>query len=94
MLQKSKIFPLSSGRRLSYSEYGDPVGFPLFFFHGQPGNRLFHYPDDYYTASLGIHLITIDRPGYGNSDYQPGRKLSDDKNRTGRSSSTDVHARN
>lgn len=68
---------LSDGRRLGYAEYGDIQGRPLFFFHGQPGNRLFRHPDDALTSSLGIRLINLDRPGYGLSDFQPERRLVD-----------------
>lgn len=68
---------LSDGRRLGFAEFGDLQGKPIFLFHGQPGNRLFHHPDDSIAASLGIRLITVDRPGYGLSDFQPNRKMLD-----------------
>jgi pimeloyl-ACP methyl ester carboxylesterase len=29
------------------------------------------------TAAAGVHLVTIDRPGYGRSDHQPGRTVLD-----------------
>ena len=77
MQRPNEIITLSDGRRLGYAEYGEPGGHPLFFFHGQPGNRLFRYPDESLTDSLGVRLITIDRPGYGLSDFQPNRKLLD-----------------
>ena len=65
------------GRRLAFAEFGDPDGKPVFFFHGLPGCRLYRHPDDALTASLGIRLITIDRPGLGLSSLQPGRTLLD-----------------
>ena len=68
---------LSDGRNLGYAGFGDAQGQPVLFFHGQPGNRLFRHPDDAIAAALGIRLITIDRPGYGLSDYQPRRRLLD-----------------
>jgi pimeloyl-ACP methyl ester carboxylesterase len=68
---------LPDGRLLGYAEYGAPDGQPLFFFHGQPGNRLFRHPDNALTASLGVRLICIDRPGYGLSTFQKGRKILD-----------------
>lgn len=68
---------LTDGRRLDYAEYGDLRGRPILFFHGQPGNRLFRYPDDGFLVASGIRLITIDRPGYGLSDFQPDRRLLD-----------------
>lgn len=72
-----QIITLTEGRSLGYAEYGDLQGRPVFLFHGQPGNRLFRYPGDARTAEIGIRLITVDRPGYGLSDYQPGRRLLD-----------------
>ena len=67
---------LNDGRTLGYAEYGDLHGKPLFFFHGMPGSRFFHPPDEI-TKELGVRLITIDRPGYGESTFQPGRLILD-----------------
>ncbi len=71
------IFHLRDGRVLGYAEYGDPTGTPIFFFHGLPGSRRQRHPDDSIAIELGAHIITIDRPGYGFSDFQPGRTLLD-----------------
>jgi len=68
---------LADGRALGYAQYGKPNGKPVFFFHGTPSSRLLRHPDDNLTASLGVRLITIDRPGYGKSDDQPKRQLLD-----------------
>ena len=73
----SKIIHLRDGRALGYAEYGDPAGKPVFFFHGLPGSRLQRYPDDSIATGLHARIITIDRPGLGLSDFQPGRKLLD-----------------
>ncbi len=73
----SQSLTLSDGRNLAYAEFGDAHGRPVFFLHGQPGNRLFRHPDDGIASSLGIRLITVDRPGYGPSDFQPRRRLLD-----------------
>ena len=67
---------LPSSRILAYAEYGDPRGAPLFLFHGAPGSRIFHPPDDI-TMRLGVRLICVDRPGYGGSTFQPGRRILD-----------------
>jgi pimeloyl-ACP methyl ester carboxylesterase len=72
-----KIISLRDGRRLGYAEYGDPGGKPVFFFHGLPGSRRQRHPDDSIAIELGARIITIDRPGYGLSDFQQGRKLLD-----------------
>jgi pimeloyl-ACP methyl ester carboxylesterase len=63
-------------RRLSYAEYGDPAGKPVFLCHGTPSSRL-NRPDDDVTRALGVRLIVIDRPGCGRSDFLPGRTLLD-----------------
>jgi pimeloyl-ACP methyl ester carboxylesterase len=70
------LIKLKDGRTLGYAEYGDLQGRPLFFFHGMPGSRFFHPPDKI-TRELGVRLITIDRPGYGESAFQPGRRILD-----------------
>jgi pimeloyl-ACP methyl ester carboxylesterase len=67
---------LPDGRQLAYAEYGDTAGRPVFFFHGAPGSRLFRPPEDV-TRKMGIRLICVDRPGYGESTFQPKRKLLD-----------------
>lgn len=68
---------LRDGRTLAYTEHGDPDGQPVFFFHGNPGSRLTRHPDESIATSLGARIITPDRPGYGRSNYQPGRTLLD-----------------
>jgi pimeloyl-ACP methyl ester carboxylesterase len=70
-----KVFRLRDGRALGYTEYGDPGGTPVFFFHGSPGSRLQRHPDASIASELGVRIITIDRPGYGLSDFQPERTL-------------------
>jgi pimeloyl-ACP methyl ester carboxylesterase len=69
-------FPLRDGRTLAYAEYGDLHGKPVFFFNGTPGSRFFRPPDEV-TTRLGVRLITTDRPGYGESTFQPGRGILD-----------------
>lgn len=66
---------LADGRRLGFAEYGDPSRKPVLLFPGTPSGRLFHHPDESIAASLGARVITVDRPGYGLSDFQPGRTL-------------------
>ncbi|MBN1679733.1 MAG: alpha/beta hydrolase [Anaerolineae bacterium] len=71
-----KFVRLPSGRNLAYAEYGDPAGKPVIFIQGTPSSRLMH-PDDTITAAAGARLIAIDRPGFGLSDFAPGRRLLD-----------------
>jgi pimeloyl-ACP methyl ester carboxylesterase len=72
-----KVLSLRDGRVLGYAEYGDPSGKPVLFFHGLPGSRRQRHPDNTIAIEIGARIITIDRPGYGLSDFQPGRKLLD-----------------
>ncbi len=68
---------LKDGRKLGYAEYGTSDGTPLFFFHGFPSSR-FHASTTHAVAKkLKIRVISIDRPGYGLSDFQINRKLLD-----------------
>ena len=73
----NQTITLPDGHQLGFAEYGDPKGTPVFFFHGLPGNRLFRHPDEGPTASLGVRLICVDRPGIGLSTFKPKRKLLD-----------------
>lgn len=67
---------LADGRRLAYEEWGDPGGHSVFLLHGTPGSRLTSRPDDATLRRLGVRLMTYDRPGYGRSDPQPGRRIA------------------
>lgn len=68
---------LPDGRRLGYLEYGDLLGLPVFFFHGFGSTRLMRHPDESIPVSLGLRVLSVDRPGIGLSDPQPGRRLMD-----------------
>ncbi|HEX6606960.1 MAG TPA: alpha/beta hydrolase [Chloroflexia bacterium] len=72
---RSRIFTLPDGRALAFAEWGDPAGHPIFLFHGTPGSRLTRPADEAPARARGVRLITVDRPGYGRSDAQPGRQL-------------------
>ena len=76
MSSRGQVILLSSGRRLGFAEYGDPEGEPVLYFHGAPSSRLLH-PDEEITRSLGARLIILERPGFGLSDFQLGRRLLD-----------------
>jgi pimeloyl-ACP methyl ester carboxylesterase len=67
---------LASGRRLGYAHYGVDDGLPVLEFHGVPGSRAYQLRDDA-LEKAGVKLLTIERPGFGLSDPQPGRTLAD-----------------
>ena len=69
---------LPDGRRLAYAEFGQPDGHPVFYFHGAPSSRFepLLVGDETWRA-LGLRVIAPDRPGTGQSDFQPKRRFSD-----------------
>lgn len=68
---------LPDGRTLAFSQFGDPSGFPIFFFHGWPGARLQGALADGPAREMGINFIAPDRPGFGQSDFQKNRQILD-----------------
>ena len=76
----NQMITLKDGRTLGYAEYGAPEGKPVFYFHGFPSSRLdwrLFDTTDTIAARLGAHIIEVDRPGMGLSDFKRGRKLLD-----------------
>jgi pimeloyl-ACP methyl ester carboxylesterase len=71
-----RTLTLPDGRILCFEQWGDPDGSPLFFLHGTPGCRLSRHPDGALWPSLHLHVIMVDRPGYGGSTPLPGRGIS------------------
>jgi pimeloyl-ACP methyl ester carboxylesterase len=70
---------LSDGRALGYAEYGDPQGQPVLHFHGFPSSRYEgNRPalEDIATR-LRARVIVVERPGFGLSDFKPGRAIAD-----------------
>lgn len=66
---------LPDGRKTGFAEYGDPHGTPVFYFHGTPGSRL--EAGRFHEIAIIQHcrLIGLDRPGMGNSTFDPERTL-------------------
>ncbi|MDH3648809.1 MAG: alpha/beta hydrolase [Saprospiraceae bacterium] len=66
----TNIFQLSDGGEICYAEYGNPDGYPVFLFHGNPGSRLSWglMPDSPFLPT--IRIIAPDRPGYGRTDFK------------------------
>lgn len=75
--RSGQTFQLPGGRRLGYAEYGDPLGKPLFYFHGWPSSRIEFsgLEGDNIAAEMNLRVISIDRPGFGLSDFQPSRSF-------------------
>ncbi|WP_371650937.1 MULTISPECIES: alpha/beta fold hydrolase [unclassified Streptomyces] len=63
------------GRNLAVESRGHPLGRPVFLLHGTPGSRHGPAPRSTVLYRMGVRLITFDRPGYGDSDRRPGRRV-------------------
>lgn len=75
--RETTVLRLEDGRALAFSELGEPTGTPVFAFHGTPGSYRLFTALDADACRLGLRVIAPDRPGYGRSDYVPGRRLLD-----------------
>jgi len=76
-MSRQNIVRLHGGAVLEYEEYGDPTGVPVIFCHGWPSSRTMAQLADEAARSLGVRIISPDRPGISSSSMQPGRKLSE-----------------
>jgi pimeloyl-ACP methyl ester carboxylesterase len=68
---------LPDKRKLGYSIWGNIEAKPFLFFHGFPGSRLEGLLFRKSLKMNGFFLISIDRPGIGNSSPKEGRTLAD-----------------
>ncbi|HET9173033.1 MAG TPA: alpha/beta hydrolase [Actinospica sp.] len=67
----------ADGKVLSYQEYGNPHGRPVFLMHGTPGSRRGPRPRPTVLHRDHLRLIAYDRPGYGESTRREGRDVAD-----------------
>lgn len=68
-------FTLKSGKKLAYLDLGDPNGIPVFYFHGWPSARIQALSFQENAQKFGFRIISIDRPGIGQSEPIPKRTL-------------------
>lgn len=67
-----------SGRVVCYAIYGDPsLTKVIFYSHGFPASRLEASLAHTEALKNGLSIIALDRPGFGASDYLPGRRFED-----------------
>lgn len=69
-LSQKLRFPIN-GRTISFSEVGDPNGYAVFICVGMGLTRYITAFYDDLALSLGLRLITPDRPGVGDSEAIP-----------------------
>src|SRR5258708_13948928 len=67
---------VGEGRHVGFAVWGDssPTGAVIVHCHGTPGGRLAGYQT---PAHSGLRHVSLDRPGFGLSDPQPGRIVGD-----------------
>jgi pimeloyl-ACP methyl ester carboxylesterase len=68
---------LADGRELDVFESGLPHGRVLVYHHGTPGSRVPFRTMVTAVHRLGLRLVTMSRPGYGDSTRHPGRSVAD-----------------
>lgn len=68
-----------NGRKLGYEDVGPRDGKPVFYFHGVPSAAIEWrmWGTESLLDEAGVRLIAVDRPGVGDSTFQPSRRLSD-----------------
>jgi len=76
-MQEPRSIATPDGRTLAVREGGDPSGVPVLVHHGTPGSSLLYGAHLRDAAERGIRLVSYDRPGYGGSTRQPGRRVAD-----------------
>lgn len=75
MQPRYSTLTLSDGRSLAWVEYGPTDGRPVLYLHG--GNDC-GIEAGWFADSLdGIRIVAPDRPGFGGSTMQPGRRFAD-----------------
>jgi pimeloyl-ACP methyl ester carboxylesterase len=68
---------LDDGRTLAYAEFGDLKGKTIFYFHGFPGSRMEANMLHQQASKHNIRIISVDRPGIGNSSFKKNREILD-----------------
>ncbi len=76
-MHRKDIVQLSDGAVVAFQDYGDLSGTPVLFCHGWPSSRTMAQLADQPARSLGIRIISPDRPGISGSSIRLDRKLSD-----------------
>ncbi|MHB8449526.1 MAG: alpha/beta fold hydrolase [Mycobacteriales bacterium] len=74
---RPNVIVLADDRRLAWREYGVPDGRPCVYTPGTPASGLAGALHHEAAERAGVRWISVDKPGYGLSDFQPGRQLLD-----------------
>jgi pimeloyl-ACP methyl ester carboxylesterase len=76
-MHRKEVIQLQDGAVVAFQEYGDPTGTPVIFCHGWPSSRTMAQLADEPARTLGVRIISPDRPGISSSTMRLDRKLSD-----------------
>jgi len=77
-MKTDNIISLPDGRKLAYAEFGKPDGHPVLYCHGSYSARLEPLLiGEEVFRQYGLRVIATDRPGMGESDFQPNREYTD-----------------
>jgi pimeloyl-ACP methyl ester carboxylesterase len=74
---QTHFWEAGGGRRVAWSEYGEPAGYPLVYCHGWPSSRQQARLVHHLARVRRIRVLALDRPGMGCSTRQTGRTLLD-----------------
>lgn len=70
---KRTYLQLNDGRTLAYHDDGNLEGKPLLLLHGAPGySSYWYYLGGFPATGSEYRIITVDRCGYGESDFKKG----------------------
>jgi pimeloyl-ACP methyl ester carboxylesterase len=75
--RESGVITLGDGRNIGYADFGSADATPVLWCHGGPGSRLEAKAIAPVARDAGLRIVGIDRPGYGRSTPQPGRRIGD-----------------
>jgi len=76
MNANDRIISTDDGRRIRFTEAGQPDGVPVLVLRGSPHSRLLYDAWVQDARSRGIRLICHERPGYGGSTAHRGRTVA------------------
>lgn len=76
-MHRKDVIQLHDGAVLAFEQYGDLNGTPVIFCHGWPSSRTMAQLANEPAQTLGIRIISPDRPGISGSTMHFDRKLSD-----------------
>ncbi len=76
-MKTDRTLQLQDGRMLGFARFGNPTGKPILYFTGGNSSRLEGMWFEEAAQQQDIDLIVPDRPGFGLSDFQPGRGFLD-----------------